>query len=106
LSNLGWRNFIISFDQHGRPEIAENLGEIVSERIVVIDQQQHFACSIAARTAIAFRSVSSRSRAGSESATIPAPACTKALPFFSTTERNAIQLSQFPSNPNQPTTPA
>src|SRR5207248_1347444 len=111
LSNVSRIKRIVAFDQNVRAQLAENLREVVGERIVIIDQEefQHvifFARAIAARTAIALRSVSSRSRNGSESATIPAPACTNALPFFKTTERSAMQLSQFPSKPNQPTAPA
>src|SRR5438876_10633541 len=111
LSNASWTDLIVAFHQNYGAELAENLREIVGERIVIIDQEefQHvtsFARAIAARTAIALRSVSSRSRNGSESATIPAPACTNALPFFKTTQRSAMQLSQFPSKPNQPTAPA
>src|SRR5919201_599108 len=43
--------------------------------------------------------VSSYSRCGSESATIPAPAWKYALPFFRTAERSAMQESRLPSNP-------
>src|SRR4029077_7007222 len=111
LSNVSQARLVIAFHQNVGAQLAENLREVVGERIVIIDQEEFqrntpFARAIAARTAIALRSVSSRSRTGSESATIPAPACTNALPFFKTTQRSASQLSQFPSKPNQPTAPA
>src|SRR5437773_4909059 len=108
--NVSSADLIVASHQNLGAKLTENLREIVGERIVIINQEQFqgtsFARAIAARTAIALRSVSSRSREGSESATIPAPACTNALPFFKTTERSAMQLSQFPSKPNQPTAPA
>src|ERR1043165_5790639 len=47
----------------------------------------------------ALLSVSSYSRSGSESATIPAPAWKYACPSFNTAHRSAMQESMFPSNP-------
>src|SRR5205814_3619924 len=93
-------DLIVAFHQNFSAKFPENLREIVGERVVIIDQEKFhsfysgsrvgcickkhcrrhacryrfFARAIAARTAIALRSVSSRSRAGAESATIPAPA--------------------------------
>lgn len=43
--------------------------------------------------------VSWYSRWGMESATIPAPACTKARPFLTSTIRMAMQVSRLPLNP-------
>ena len=47
----------------------------------------------------ALLTVSSYSRCGSESATMPAPAWKYAFPFFSTAHRSAMQESKLPSNP-------
>jgi len=47
----------------------------------------------------ALLTVSSYSAAGSESATMPAPACTYAVPSFNTAQRNAMHESMLPSNP-------
>src|SRR5438477_6947137 len=126
--NVPQRGFVVAFHHNICAELTKNLRQVIGERIVIIDQEKHnvaqvsnlraqsnrkletcatsFARSIAVSTAIALRSVSSRSLTGSESATMPAPACTYAFPFFKTTERNAMQLSQFQSKPNQPTAPA
>ena len=60
-------------------ELREEVREVVRERVVVVDEQDHrcsaSARSIAASTAASLRRHSSCSAAGSESATIPAPAC-------------------------------
>ena len=65
-------------------ELAEEMREVVGERVVVVDQQDQrcsaSARSIAASTAASLRRHSSCSAAGSESATIPAPACRCATP--------------------------
>src|SRR6478609_9016563 len=50
--------------------------------------------------------VSSYSRCGSESETMPAPACKYACPFFNTAQRSAMQESTFPLNPQLPIAPA
>src|SRR5437879_11803161 len=50
--------------------------------------------------------VSSYSRRGSESETMPAPAWKYALPFFNTAHRSAIQESTLPLNPKYPIAPA
>src|SRR5215472_3977872 len=50
--------------------------------------------------------VSSYSRCGSESETMPAPAWKYACPFFSTAQRSAMQESTFPLNPKYPIAPA
>src|SRR3984957_9377799 len=78
LADLVDRDLIISFHGWISAQLAENLDQIVSERIVVIDDQQfHFFISPARATAssIAFDlfTHSRYSELGSESATIPAP---------------------------------
>src|SRR5688572_6558646 len=76
---FGDGGFVVPFHGHVATEHAEVLDEIVGKRIVVIDDQQHAAYSSVARLrastiAIALFTVSWYSLAGSESATIPAPA--------------------------------
>ena len=68
-----------------RAQLAEVLGEVEGERIVVVDQQNHSPASAmasACSSARALSRVSSYSAAGFESATIPAPAWTRARPFL------------------------
>src|SRR5215210_6506138 len=68
---------IVAVDHHLRAELAEEVREVVGERVVVVDQQDHTrasASSIAVSRAASFRRHSSCSAVGSESATIPAPA--------------------------------
>ena len=55
---------------------------------------------------IALFTVSWNSPSGVESATMPAPAWTKALPSFRTTVRSAMHESWLPSKPKYPTAPA
>ena len=89
-------DLVVAFHQNVGAQLAENLREVVGERIIIIDQEEFqyatsFARAIAARTAIALRSVSSRSRTGSESATIPGAGLYKRFPVFQNhrTQRNA-----------------
>src|SRR4029450_6042020 len=84
------------------------LNEVVDERVVVVDDKDHVTAPIrsaavgappkAASIADAFASVSSSSRSGSESATIPAPVCTCAVPSAMTTVLSVMQKSMSPVN--------
>ena len=68
---------VVSAHQDLRAELSEEMREVVRERVVVVDQEDHArasARSIAVSSAASFRRHSSCSAAGSESATIPAPA--------------------------------
>src|SRR5256885_3112987 len=96
-------------------ERAERLREVVGERVVVVDEQdlrRHRTASapstisIARRSARAFARVSSSSAAGSESATIPAPAWIRHTPSAITAVRVPLHVSTRPSNPRYPTAPA
>src|SRR5438874_9825639 len=100
---------------HLRAERTERLREVVCERVVVVDEQH--ACrhrtssspstsSIARRSARAFALVSSSSAAGSESATIPAPAWIRQTPSAMTAVRMPMHVSIRPSNPRYPMAPA
>src|SRR4051794_12134529 len=86
-----------------RPQLAQVLDEVVGERVVVVeDQDPHaqsacaHASSIAALTARDFASVSRTSYCGSESATIPPPACRYTRPSLITAERMKMQVSRSP----------
>ena len=75
---------VVAAHDHLRAELAEQVREVVRERVVVVDEQDQrcsaSARSIAASTAASLRRHSSCSAAGSESATMPAPACRCATP--------------------------
>ena len=70
---------VVAIDAHVLAQLAEVLDEVVGERVVVIDHQQHGYIDSASLTAWnsarALLTHSACSRSGSESATIPAPAC-------------------------------
>src|SRR3954471_12671807 len=96
------RDLVIALDDRRCAQLAEVLGEIERKRIVIIEQQQHdyspaSAIASAVSSARALSRVSSYSAAGLESATIPAPACTRALPLRIVIVRMAIQKSRLPA---------
>src|SRR2546423_1646029 len=92
---------IVPLDDDLAAELAKEVCEVVRERVVVVDEQDHrvlaSANSIAVSSAASFRRHSSCSAAGSESATIPAPACSSATPSCRTIVRIAMQVSSVPS---------
>src|SRR2546428_3920453 len=100
-SNLARCGLIVPEDADVARQLAQVLHEVVGERIVVVDNNDHgrgavarsryrvsastrggastflrFTLSIAFTSALALFTVSTYSRSGTESATIPAPACT------------------------------
>src|SRR5262245_17509944 len=80
--HVGDGHGIVAADFHLGSQLPQILDEVVGERVVVVEDEDHDAASpTAASSASALRHVSSYSRAGEESATIPAPAWTKARPF-------------------------
>src|SRR5436853_26553 len=90
-------------------ERAEEVREVVRERVVAVDEQDHAAASarsIAASRAASLRRHSSCSAAGSESATIPAPAWRCATPSASTIVRMAMHVSNPSPGTWYPTAPA
>src|SRR5439155_26941218 len=100
---------VVAPDDHLRSELAEEVREVVRERVVVVDQQDHFrasASSIAVSSAASLRRHSSCSAAGSESATIPAPACNSATPPSRTIVRIAMQASSASPGSAYRTAPA
>src|SRR4030095_9119269 len=91
-------------------ELREVLYEVVSEGVVVVDHQdaRHHSRAPMRSAWTAERALFTHSRcsaSGSESATIPAPACTKARPSRITTVRMAIAVSIPPEYPKYPTAP-
>ena len=80
-----------------RAELSEQVRQVVGERVVVVDQQnRHYrasARSIAASSAASLFRHSWCSAAGSESTTMPPPACRYARPSRSSTVRIAMQVS-------------
>ncbi len=81
-------------------ERREDLDEVERERVVVVEDEDHGnspALSTARMSARALFSHSSASDSASESATIPAPACTWSTPFATTAVRIAIATSRFPA---------
>src|ERR1051326_2718557 len=88
---------------------ADELDEVVRERIVVVDDQNQreipSAIRSASTSARALLVVSSYSRAGSESATLPAPACQEIRPVDENLRRNRMHMSIFPEKSKKPTPP-
>ena len=76
---------VVAHDVHVRAQLAEILHEVVGERIVVVDDEDHDRCCavamrIARTEASSLDPVSSHSVFGSESATMPAPTWIEARP--------------------------
>src|ERR671936_2094751 len=98
---------VVSVHGDFRAELSEQVREVVRERVVDVDQEDHdSARSIAASTAANLRRHSSCSAAGSESATIPAPAWRYAIPSRSTIVLMAMHVSRSPPGRAYPTAPA
>src|SRR5258708_4589162 len=104
-------NFIVAVRPHVLAQFAEILDQVIGERIVVVDHQQHglspdqkslsrpsCTCSAARSTARALFSVSCHSDSGTESATTPAAACTYKLPLWLRPVRIAMARSISPVN--------
>src|SRR5208283_1367685 len=103
---------------HGVPHRLERAGVLVDEPVGLLEvggtaqgsplpEDSWRAPATAASTAAALAAHSSSSAAGSLSATMPAPACTEALPSaVATRVRIAIAVSKLPEKSMYPTTPA
>src|SRR5947209_4486412 len=93
---------VVAQDLHLRPRRRQHLHEVVGEGVVVVDHQDHrvssssSASATAASSAAALFSVSFSSVAGSESATMPAPAVTEVSLSCTTRVRMAMQVSRSP----------
>ena len=93
------RDLVVPPHHDLRPERPEQVREVVGERVVVVDQEDHHASAPTLpgrsrpRARAACRRHSSCSAAGSESATIPPPACRCATPSRRTSVRIAMHVS-------------
>src|SRR3989442_5194112 len=105
--DLDDRNLVVSENPDRDTQLLQVLHQVVREGIVVVDHRDHAASatlsvdasSAALRMARALCWVSSHSECGSESATMPAAACTCSLPSFTTAVRIAIATSMSPLKP-------
>src|SRR5688572_11944753 len=102
---------VVADDVRLRAQLAEVLDEVVGERVVVVDDENHPSGPAAAmrRARIiprAFEHVSSHSVLGSESATMPAPTWIEARLPWQTIVRIVMQESRFPEYEMYPTAPA
>src|SRR5215203_412829 len=93
---------VVAQHLHLRSGRRQQLHEVVGEGVVVVDHQDHdlLSSSSASATAVsraaALFLVSRSSAAGSESATMPAPAVTEVSPSLTTRVRMAMQVSRSP----------
>src|SRR5690606_5322269 len=103
--DVGHRERVVALHPHLGAERLQVLHEVPGETVVVVDYQQHARYNPFAAVATARNSarplfmVSSHSFAGSESCTMPAPACTCSLPSWITAVRIAIAVSASPCQP-------
>src|SRR4029078_12826359 len=102
--DVGGRDAVVAHHAHVLPQLAQVLDEVVGERVVVVDHEQHQAfppearraTSIALTTTRALLTHSLCSSAGTLSATMPAPAWTYMVSCFATSVRIAMPKSIFP----------
>ena len=92
---------VIADNAHIRLYGRRLLEQVIGKRIVIVDQENHYpstsdARSMAFMTAFALFALSIYSLYGTESATMPPPACTVTMPFFLAAMRMAIQVSILP----------
>ena len=92
---------VIADNAHIRLDGRRLLEQIIGKRIVIVDQENHYpstsdARSMAFITAFALFALSIYSLYGTESATMPPPACTVTMPFFLAAMRMAMQVSILP----------
>ena len=92
---------VIADNAHIRLDSRRLLEQVIGKRIVIVDQENHYpstsdARSMAFITAFALFALSIYSLYGTESATMPPPACTVTVPFFLAAMRMAMQVSILP----------
>ena len=94
------RDLVVAPDERRRAQLAEVLRQVERERVVVVEEKNHSPASAmasACSSARALSLVSSYSAAGFESATMPAPAWTRATPLRIVIVRIAMQKSRLPA---------
>ena len=90
-------DLVVSDDLHLGAELLEEVREVVREAVVVVDQQDHASASLQrGLQRCQLTQALLVLRGGSESATMPAPACSRARPSSSTTVRMAMHVSKAP----------
>ena len=92
---------VVAHYLHIRLDGRRLLEQVIGKRIVIVDQENHYpstsdARSMALITAFALFALSIYSLCGTESATMPPPACTVTVPFFLAAMRIAMQVSILP----------
>src|SRR6185437_13440206 len=90
---------VVAKNAHLLAHLLEILDQVVGERIIIVDHEDHSSSRVfltASKRAAAFCRHSRCSRAGSESATMPAPACRYAFPRVKNKVRIVIAMSIFP----------
>src|SRR5206468_3905747 len=105
------RDHVVAEDLDVRAELLEQVHEVPGERVVVVQHQElhaysSSASSIAASSAASFARHSRCSASGTESATTPAPAWSRATPSATTIVRSAMHVSIVPPGSTYPTAPA
>src|SRR5947209_4384767 len=106
LAYLFQRNGVVSFHPDFHVQGGKHLVQVVRKTVVVVDQQDHEMPPAASNMARALFMDSTYSRSGTESATIPAPACTCRTPSFTTPVRMVMAVSMLPPLLINPAAPA
>src|SRR6185312_6804358 len=106
-ADVAGRDLVVADHPNLRTNLAEVLDQVVGERVVIIDDQQHVlrpvelvtarAISTAFSTARALMTHSRCSSPGTLSATMPAPACTWMVSPSVTSVRMAMARSALPA---------
>ena len=96
------RDRVVAEDVDVGAALLEEVDEVPGERVVVVEHEDLHAystsaSSMAASSAASFARHSRCSASGSESATTPAPACSRATPSATTIVRSAMHVSIVPS---------
>src|SRR5262249_31992482 len=92
-------DLVVAEHLHLGAELVEVLHQVPGEGIVVVDDGDHAHLPAAFRSARVLCFVPCHSESGSESATMPAAACTCSRASFSTAVRMAIATSMSPLKP-------
>src|SRR6185295_20103461 len=90
------RDLVVAVYDRVLAELAHISGEVMDERVVVIDEEDHGGTANASIIPRALSSVSRYSCSGSESATIPPPALKYTRPATATIVRMLMLLSSVP----------
>src|SRR5271156_1845759 len=103
--DLGQRHLVVTAHDRVAAQLAHVPGQVVNERVVVIDDQDHADVARASIRPRALSSVSRYSCSGSDSATIPPPALKWTRSAVATAVRMAMLLSSAPLTLQYPMAP-